>query len=603
MSFELEIGQPLPNGVIIIGETTPVTGTATGLLGAEPVMVDSVTVVISGGAPVQAELSIGATRTFKANVLVPGPPGPTSVTVAAHYDDGRPPQTKSVTAIATEGALSGCWLSDDGTLFFLNESGNTLWGVGLDQGSGLQGQGLNVTTVFTAALHPVSVANSKAAVESPGAIHTPPETLGIQGSWTDVPRGTRSLSGTLILNPETSTNGAHILNVIAQTGGFTATKLTRTVYAQAQQTDIQTLFQLIDKNTSDGETLASEGGLLNLPNLTPYKDPVVMFGSLAGIDGVSMVVNRTPTDGLTYGDFICTQKGGSYDSDATTYLTLDAEWLDPDFWTDGWQPGVNPQDFQAKVNASNGSVHLELIMFGRHAGCSEPENYNNPALLPGWQEMNGDSILVNGRPVNGALQTLPDPGHTPPPLQVTAIAGQSIAVSDSIRVTGALVLDCGHTDNVGTLFDRCQASNATFSNQEIHPVYGIDIINATSRENLSGVWGDNYGMTYYVSQVGETVWWFGTGPFRNGNFAQVFAGVTTDGTIEGSWQDVPLAAGVSGEPLRLSIDSTRMLLTPISSASLGNRRWRKLYDAPVPSVPPESSQGSTALPLSSETER
>ena len=128
MSFELEIGQPLPNGVIIIGETTPVTGTATGLLGAEPVMVDSVTVEIGGGPPVRAGLTLGAARIFKANVLVPGPPGPTTVTVTAHYDDGRPPQSKSVTAIATAGALSGCWLSDDGMLFFLNQSGNTLWG-------------------------------------------------------------------------------------------------------------------------------------------------------------------------------------------------------------------------------------------------------------------------------------------------------------------------------------------------------------------------------------------------------------------------------------------------------------------------------------------
>ncbi|MBV8531587.1 MAG: hypothetical protein JO104_09740 [Candidatus Eremiobacteraeota bacterium] len=583
MAFELEIDAPLPHAVIVIGEATLVSGTAAGLLGAEPVMVDSVTVEIAGGPPVAAELTLGNTRIFKANVLVPGPPGPKTVTVTAHYDSGRPPQAKSVTAMATTGALSGCWSSDDGMLFFLNQSGNTLWGVGLDQGPGLQGQGLSVTTVFTAALHPV-IAQSK-VVGIPTTIHTPPGTLGIPGAWTDVPRGTRSLSGTLSLEPGIDSSGVAVLNVISQTGGFTATKLTRTAYAPAPQTGIQALFQLINKNTSDDETLASEGGLLNLPNLTAYKDPVVAFGSLAGTNGAPMVVNRVPIQGVTYADFISTQNGGNFDGDVTADLTLDAGWLDPNFWTQGWQPGVNPQDFQAKVNASSGNLHLELIMFGRDASYSEPENYNNPALLPGWQEMNGDSVLINGRPLNGALQMGPDPGHPPPPLAVTAIGGHPIGANDSVRVTGALVLDCGHTSDVGTFFDRCQASNAGYANQEIHPVYAIDIIIATSQENLTGVWGDNFGMTYYVSQLGDNIWWFGMGPFRNGNFAQVFAGVTTDGTIEGSWQDVPLAAGVSGEPLRLSVDSGKMLLTPISSASLGNRRWRKLYDTPVPSVP------------------
>jgi hypothetical protein len=106
------------------------------------------------------------------------------------------------------------------------------------------------------------------------------------------------------------------------------------------------------------------------------------------------------------------------------------------------------------------------------------------------------------------------------------------------------VLDCGY----GLTFDRCKASDASFANQEIHPVYAIDLIDATSQENLSGVWGDNFGMTYYFNHVGDTVWWFGMGPFRNGSLAQVFQGVATNGRISGSWQDVPLATGVSGEP-------------------------------------------------------
>ncbi len=112
------------------------------------------------------------------------------------------------------------------------------------------------------------------------------------------------------------------------------------------------------------------------------------------------------------------------------------------------------------------------------------------------------------------------------------------------------MLDCGD----GLTFDRCKANDASFANQEIHPVYAIDLIDATPQENLSGVWGGNFGITYYLHQVGGAVWWFGRGPFRNGSLAQVFQGMATNGIIAGSWQDVPRALGVSGEPLELAID-------------------------------------------------
>jgi hypothetical protein len=388
-------------------------------------------------------------------------------------------------------------------------------------------------------------------------------------------RGTRLLSGTLILDPESGPDGpVQVLNVAAQTGGFTASRLTRIDYAPPQQADIQSVLDLVNKNLSDSETLG--GG-----NLTAYKDPVVVFGRVAASSGYVMTVNRRPTDGLTYQDFICTHGGGNLDGDLTFDLILDSDWLDPNFWTEGWEPGVDPQNFLAKVNAGSGRLHLELIMFGRNASCAEPASYNDSALLPGWQEMECDSVLINGRPLNGQL-TMITVGESNP-IPVVAIGGKNIGADTSLRVTGPMVLDCGHF-LWWAPFDSCQATNASFGNQEIYPVYAIDFIDATSQDNLTGVWGDNYGMTYYLNQVGDTVWWFGMGPFRNDSFAQVFQGVATDGAIEGSWQDVPLGTGVSGEPLQLAIDPGRMLLTPISSASLSGRRWMKLYDAEVPST-------------------
>jgi hypothetical protein len=382
MPLGLTIGQPPMNGVVIIGEKTLVSGIATGTGGAEPVLVDSVTVQIGGGPPVTATLSIGLARDFKAEVLAPGPPGPVVVNVTAHFD-GNHILTNSVTAIATEGALTGCWSSDDGMLFFLNQNGNTLWWVGLDQGPGLQGQGLNVTTVFQGAINRVTHPELEAARAIGPEIVVPTVGLGILGAWVDVPRGTRMRSGTVVLQPQRGADGSvQFLNVSAETGGFTASRLTRVVFTPPQQEDIQSVLELVNKNVSEGETLGNG-------NLKAYKDPVVVFGNVTNEpDGLSMTVNRRMTDGVTYAEFICLHGGGSLDGDIDIDMFLDRDRLDgggpfsqPNFWTDGWQPGVDPQVFLRKVNAGNGRLHLEAIMFGRNASCGEPDDYGDPALM------------------------------------------------------------------------------------------------------------------------------------------------------------------------------------------------------------------------------
>jgi hypothetical protein len=146
---------------------------------------------------------------------------------------------------------------------------------------------------------------------------------------------------------------------------------------------------------------------------------------------------------------------------------------------------------------------------------------------------------------------------------VETIGGQRLG--PKIRVSGPLVMDVGHFLGDDIL--------------EIHPVYAIDVIDATGKENLTGVWGDNFGMTYYVHQVGDTVWWFGKGPMRDDSFAQVFHGTLRSGTIDGSWQDVPFGTGNSGGALRLAVDPGNLLLVPELAGPFSNRRWMKLYDA------------------------
>ena len=95
------------------------------------------------------------------------------------------------------------------------------------------------------------------------------------------------------------------------------------------------------------------------------------------------------------------------------------------------------------------------------------------------------------------------------------IGNQRIVKDTYLRITGTLVLDCGH--GIGTpCFD--DPSVPWQQNQEIHPIYSIDIINfpfrpedgaTPARQKLTGAWGGSDGSTYYVRQIGNTIWWLG----------------------------------------------------------------------------------------------
>lgn len=77
---------------------------------------------------------------------------------------------------------------------------------------------------------------------------------------------------------------------------------------------------------------------------------------------------------------------------------------------------------------------------------------------------------------------------------------------------------------------------------------------------LTGAWqGDDSGV-YYIRQVGDCVWWFGTEvehiePAGQGGFANVASG-RVDGTrIEVEWADIPLGTVMGGGGLTLVYDA------------------------------------------------
>jgi hypothetical protein len=571
-SLVIQIDAPRTNTLVVVGQTINVGGSVVGKGGLEPVSVDTVTVHIGSSPPVDATLTSvrgpvpGAT--FHTTVQVPGPPGPQTIVVTAAFDNNVVVHAARVVNAAA-GELTGVWRADDGGLYFLKQNVTTLWWVGMDGNPGLQRPGLTITNVFRGEFP--STAPLHTATAGPMG---PVTGLGISGAWADVPRGTRMRSGTLTVNPIHAADGSvQQLQVVASSGGFTTTMLTRTLSQPQTGFYIQQVLDSVQKNV-DGETLGQ--------NLKAYKDHVVLFGHLTG-DGLQNVqVNWTINDGRTYQAFICKNAGGDHDGDANTNMTVDRDKLDrgtdfiqPNVWSQGWERWVDPNVIAAKLDLNNNSLHLEVVMFGRAARCSEPERFDDPPLVPGWQEMDGNGVLVNGRPLNG-LGLDPIAGLDSVPTRVVVFNGKPMSAGTPVRVTGALVLDCGHG-----LGSPCYDSppDVQEPNQEIHPVYAIDVIDATAQSNLSGVWGDNFGMTYYVHHVADTVWWFGMGPLRDNSFGQVFRGTLKDGIIDGAWQDVPFGTGDSSGGLRLRVDSSKLRLVPEPQSALSDRRWLKLYDA------------------------
>jgi hypothetical protein len=85
---------------------------------------------------------------------------------------------------------------------------------------------------------------------------------------------------------------------------------------------------------------------------------------------------------------------------------------------------------------------------------------------------------------------------------------------------------------------------------------------------LTGAWAGNDGGVYYIRQVGDCVWWFGTevkdialGPTDQRGFANVASGRIVGTQIDLEWVDIPLGYTVNGGGLTFIYDKDRGRLT------------------------------------------
>ena len=263
--------------------------------------------------------------------------------------------------------LTGTYMADDGGVYYMQQSGSTLWWAGLSLDRELPAdfvlhRGLYFTNVFR------GVINSDNT---------------IVGEWSDVSRGLTLNSGTLTMKIGSS-GGVTKLSKLTATGGFGATTWTQTdplddTKFNGTTLDIISRFDAVHKN---------DGSALHENNLKPYRDATVFYGHVVtphleymhdnpydveaevphvnyGKDFSPPIQNGVPNDcpgtylDFGHGDrdfttFACSNRDGKgcQDADLDIRLKIDLAKLEPDFYTTGWgSRTLGPKIFSLKLNA------------------------------------------------------------------------------------------------------------------------------------------------------------------------------------------------------------------------------------------------------------
>ena len=280
--------------------------------------------------------------------------------------------------------LTGTYMADDGGVYYVQQSGSTLWWAGMSLDSDLSAdlqwhRGLNFTNVFRGTINSDNT---------------------IVGDWSDVTRGTILQSGTLTVKIGSS-GGAIQLTKVTATGGFGATTWTQTdplddTKVNGATRDIFSRFSAVHKN--DDTTLLD-------PNLKPYRDATVLYARVVNshLDYLHDNSVESEIPHVNYGpefnpqipsfrnfghrdrefhSFVTNNADG--DGDFDMRLKVDLNKLEPNFYDVGWEnhqsaPDIlrlkfNDSTIRQKLNFSSteGYSGAETIMYGRPPDCSPP---------------------------------------------------------------------------------------------------------------------------------------------------------------------------------------------------------------------------------------
>ena len=118
---------------------------------------------------------------------------------------------------------------------------------------------------------------------------------------------------------------------------------------------------------------------------------------------------------------------------------------------------------------------------------------------------------------------------------------------------------------------------------------------------LTGAWSGDDGGVYYIRQVGDCIWWFGSdlarvepGQTAQQGFSNVAAGRVVGNEIEVEWADVPVGNILGGGGLTVSIDEGGDLLLIIGQRGpwgFGAKSFTRIKANAPPDASPSASAG------------
>lgn len=97
----------------------------------------------------------------------------------------------------------------------------------------------------------------------------------------------------------------------------------------------------------------------------------------------------------------------------------------------------------------------------------------------------------------------------------------------------------------------------------------------SAASDLTGVWNADDGGTYYLRQVGNSLWWFGRSGDGGASWSNVFHGVVQGNRADGAWADVPMGRIMGSGEMHLSVVSLDRLVASNKSGGFGGSVWTR----------------------------
>jgi len=112
--------------------------------------------------------------------------------------------------------------------------------------------------------------------------------------------------------------------------------------------------------------------------------------------------------------------------------------------------------------------------------------------------------------------------------------------------------------------------------------------------DLTGVWSCDDGGTYYIRQLGNTIWWFGESSVNPGRWSNAAKGTIIRNEISLDWSDVPKGCNLVSGVLALNVLSKDKLTATKKTGGFGGSTWTRTASTACPDSMPTSNGSMTS---------